>query len=530
MRTAPLLLLAAALPAMAGKPDLGTDAQRANGAKVYAKFCSQCHGDQGDGNGPAAPMLVPKPRDFTSGKYKIRSTPSGSLPTQEDLEHLIRRGMPYTAMPDWPKLSDDEVRDVAYHLKTFYADFANAEANVDPIEVPKAPAWSKESAAEGRKVYEGNGCLGCHGNLGRGDGASAKTLKDDWGHSIRAADLTMRWTFRGGPTREDIFRRFSTGVNGTPMPSYFDSIKVEDRWKLVDYIVSLGGEGEEHDKPGYADLVIAHRVTDEIDPAQGAAAFAAATPARFPVVGQIMEPGRQTHPAASSVVVRAVYNEKDIAFLVTWHDRSAEKAGHNAPDLPVTVEDEIEAAPAAPAEEDIFAEESATPAAPSGADFSDAVAVQIPSVLPTGIRKPYFLFGDGQASVDLWFQDLAQGAPQRFTGKGSAALTPAELESLQSVATYQDGEWSVVFKRSLREQSGVTFAPEQFVPVAFTVWDGFTKERGNHRGLTTWRSVYLEPAQGPPSPMRSVATTVLAALSIELLLVALVRRKAQRAA
>jgi DMSO reductase family type II enzyme heme b subunit len=158
------------------------------------------------------------------------------------------------------------------------------------------------------------------------------------------------------------------------------------------------------------------------------------------------------------------------------------------------------------------------------------VAVQIPSVLPTGIRKPYFLFGDGQASVDLWFQDLAQGAPQRFTGKGSAALTPAELESLQSVATYQDGEWSVVFKRSLREQSGVTFAPEQFVPVAFTVWDGFTKERGNHRGLTTWRSVYLEPAQGPPSPMRSVATTVLAALSIELLLVALVRRKAQRAA
>src|SRR6185369_15461994 len=127
-----------------------------------------------------------------------------------------------------------------------------------------------------------------------------------------------------------------------------------------------------------------------------------ATPARFPVVGQIMEPGRQTHPAASSVVVRAVYNEKDIAFLVTWHDRSAEKAGHNAPDLPVTVEDEIEAAPAAPAEEDIFAEESATPAAPSGADFSDAVAVQIPSVLPTGIRKPYFLFGDGQASVDLW--------------------------------------------------------------------------------------------------------------------------------
>ncbi|HEX5041912.1 MAG TPA: c-type cytochrome [Candidatus Polarisedimenticolaceae bacterium] len=542
MRAAGVLLLAAALPALAGKPELGTDAQRANGAKVYAKYCSQCHGDQGDGKGPAEPYLVPKPRDFTSGKYKIRSTPSGSLPTQQDLEHIIRQGMPYTAMPDWPKLTDDEVRDVVYHLKTFYADFANAEANVDPIEVPKAPAYSKESAEEGRKVYEGNGCLGCHGNLGRGDGASAKTLTDDWGHAIRAADLTARWTFRGGPTREDIFRRFSTGLNGTPMPSYFDSIKVEDRWKLVDYIVSLGGEGEENDTPRYADLVIAHRVADEIDPAQGAAAFAAATPARFPVVGQIMEPGRQTHPAATFVVVRAIYNEQDIAFLVTWHDRSAEKSGHNAPDLEVKVEDEIEAAPASPAEEDIFAEETAAPAqgggddfwgeesgtegAAPGAEFSDAVALQLPSVLPTGIRKPYFLFGDAQAPVDLWFQDLAQGAPLRFTGKGSASITPAELEDLQSSATYQDGEWAVVFKRSLRSPSGVTFAPEQFVPVAFSVWDGFTRERGNHRGLTTWKSVYLEPAEGPPSPMRSVATTVLAALSIELLLVALVRRKA----
>jgi len=528
MRAAGIVLLAAALPAFAGKPDLGTDAQRTHGAQVYAKYCSQCHGDQGDGKGPAEPNLHPKPRDFTSGKYKIRTTPSGSLPTQEDLEHLIRRGMPYTAMPDWPKLSDDEVRDVAYHLKTFYADFANAAANVDPIQIPKAPAWSKESAAEGRKVYEGNGCLGCHGNLGRGDGTSAPTLKDDWGHSIRAADLSMRWTFRGGPTREDIFTRFSTGVNGTPMPSYFDSIKVEDRWKLVDYIVSLGGEGEGNDKPNYADLVIAHKVADEIDPAQGAAAFAAATPARFPVVGQIMEPGRQTHPAASSVVVRAIYNDKDIAFLVTWHDRSAEKAGHNAPDIPVTREDEVDFEPAAPAEEDIFAEQPATPAPGAGTtdQFSDAVALQLPSALPTGIRKPYFLFGDAQASVDLWFQDLAQGAPQRFTGKGSASLTPAELESLQSVAAYQEGEWSVVFKRSLRATSGVTFAPEQFVPIAFSVWDGFTKERGNHRGLTTWKSVYLEPAEGPPSPLRSVATTVLAALSIELLLVALVRRKA----
>jgi mono/diheme cytochrome c family protein len=541
MRALPTLLLALALPAAAAAPELGTDAQRANGARLYAKFCSQCHGDQGDGKGPAAPMLQPLPRDFTGGKYKIRTTPSGTLPTQSDLESIIRKGMPYTAMPGWPQLSDGEIRDLAYHLKTYAPDFGSAEANADPIEIPSPPAWSEESAAEGRKVYEGNGCLGCHGNLGRGDGTSAPTLKDDWGHPIRAADLTKRWTFRGGPTREDIFRTFSTGVNGTPMPSYADSIKVEDRWKLVDYIVSLGGPGEEADVPRYADLVIAHRVQDEIDLAQGEAAFAAAAPARFPIVGQIMEPGRQAHPAATDVVVRAIYNDKEIAFLVSWHDRSAEKSGASSPALPVTREDEVPAPPAEAAEEDIFAEETAPvgggddfwgegeaggAAVTPGSEFSDAVALQLPAALPTGIRKPYFLFGDAQAPVDLWFQDLAQGAPQRFTGRGSAALTPAELESLQSVASYQEGEWSVVFKRSLRSQSGVTFAAEQFVPVAFSVWDGFTRERGNHRGLTTWKSVYLEPAEGPVSPVRPVATTVVAALSIELLLVALVRRKA----
>jgi hypothetical protein len=190
---------------------------------------------------------------------------------------------------------------------------------------------------------------------------------------------------------------------------------------------------------------------------------------------------------------------------------------------------EEEAAPAVPeasAADDFWGEgDAAAPAAPTS-EFSDAVALQLPSALPTGIRKPYFIFGDAQASVDLWFLDLAQQAPQRFTGRGTASLTPDELESLQAVATYDQGEWSVIFKRSLRSPSGVTFAPEQFVPVAFSVWDGFTRERGNHRGLTTWRSVYLEPAEGPVSPVRPVATTVLAALSLELLLVALVRRKA----
>ena len=106
--------------------DVGTDAQRESGKQLYMKFCAQCHGEKGDGEGYATPHLFPRPRDFTTAKFKVRSTPTGALPTHQDLVNIIRRGMPYTSMPAWPTLTDQEVSDVAHFIKTFSPDFANA--------------------------------------------------------------------------------------------------------------------------------------------------------------------------------------------------------------------------------------------------------------------------------------------------------------------------------------------------------------------------------------------------------------------
>ena len=75
-------------------PDVGTEAQRESGKKLYLNYCSQCHGEKGDGEGYATPHLRPRPRDFTSGKFKVRTTPNGALPTHQDLVNIIRRGMP----------------------------------------------------------------------------------------------------------------------------------------------------------------------------------------------------------------------------------------------------------------------------------------------------------------------------------------------------------------------------------------------------------------------------------------------------
>jgi mono/diheme cytochrome c family protein len=509
--------------------DVGTDAQRESGKKTYLKYCSQCHGEKGDGEGYAALHLRPKPRNFTTGKFKIRTTPNGSLPTHQDLVNIIRRGMPYTSMPAWPTLSDQDVSDLAYFITTFSADFTNPENAAKPVQLPSAPKSTKASIELGKKAYEDTGCPRCHGALGRGDGPSAPTLTDDWGQPIRPADLAQSWTFRGGSSREDIFRTMSTGFNGTPMPSFSDSLSVDQRWAITDYIESLSGNG-----PAYTNLVIARHIQDPIDLTKGAANFASAPVARFPIVGQIMEPVRSFHPPATSVMVQAVYDADSIALLVRWHDMSAQKAGKNGPSLPVPPEEEVEKA-AGPSQDNPFGDavaaqppaaanpfgEEAAPAAPAS-EFSDAVSIQIPSSAPAGARKPYFIFGDSTNPVDLWFFDLARPDPQQFTGKGSADVAANNTGDVTGTANYDQGEWSVIFKRSLRASSAAPFVQGEFLPIAFSVWDGLSRERGNRRGLTLWNSVYVEP-EVVPSAVGPMVKTALIILAIELAVIGWVR-------
>lgn len=550
MRARKLLLLCGLLStgmALAAAPDLGTEQQREQGKQLYDKYCAQCHGVDGDGEGHATRRVKPRPRDFTSGKYKFRTTPSGMLPTDADLAKVIKDGLPYTSMPGWPQLSDAEIQNVIYYLKSFSDAFQNESMLADPITIGEPLPSSEESITRGREVYELMGCAACHGDQGRGNGASSPTLKDDWGNHLRPVDMTQRWTFRGGPTRKDIFRTFSTGVNGTPMPSYYDSLEEKDRWHLVNYIYSLG----ESDDPNYDTLLVAQSLDEELDISDPEALFAGASKARFPLLGQIVEPGRNFYPSHSSVEVRAVYNRQEIAFLVQWHDMRAETGGSNSPTVQVPPWDEDQGA-AAPAEEEEAAgddfwgvevaaedegeedfwgleEDDAAAAAPD-TEFSDAVALQLPSVLPTGNRKPYFIFGDSQSSVDLWFLDLARPVlVQQFTGRGSQSLESSETDEFEASATYDNGLWSVVFKRDLKGRGGVSFREGQFTPIAFSLWDGFNRERGNKRALSGWFYVYNEPLErvSPVVPMSKAAGI---ALLLELILIVVIRRRYARGA
>jgi mono/diheme cytochrome c family protein len=235
------------------------------------------------------------------------------------------------------------VSNLAYFITTFFPDFASAASPPAAVELPSAPASTSESIELGKKLYVEIGCVKCHGPLGRGDGPSATTLVDDSGYPIRAANLTHRWTFRGGSTREEIFRTMTTGLNGTPMPSFVDAMPPEQRWAITDYIISL----EPSPEPRYTNLVVAKHVLDPIDLAKGAGNFTSAPVARFPIIGQIMEPGRAFHPAATSVDVQAIYDAESIAILVRWHDIRTDRTGQAGPSLPVPPEEEAVAKPTA---------------------------------------------------------------------------------------------------------------------------------------------------------------------------------------
>lgn len=219
------------------------------GEQVYNRRCAGCHGVEGDGNGPAATfMFKDRPRDFTKAVFKLRSTSSQSLPTDGDLLRTITRGVRGTAMPPWHMLSEKArlsvVQYIKYRLAVDKSDPADPfvvfeeEEPEAPLYIARAPVPSEDLIAKGKEIWKQAKCLECHGDTGKGDGEKSAGLKDDNKFPMIPADLTSG-QFKSGPSVKDIFRTISTGLSGTPMPSYSESFDEEQRWALAYYVLSL---------------------------------------------------------------------------------------------------------------------------------------------------------------------------------------------------------------------------------------------------------------------------------------------------
>jgi DMSO reductase family type II enzyme heme b subunit len=476
---ATFIALVGAAPAL-----VGAQAGDANAGKaVYQLKCVGCHGDKGDGKGPAAELLVPQPRDFTSGIYKIRTT-AGKAPSDQDLFAVITDGMPGTSMPSWAVLPEKERWNLVAYIKAFAADkFKEAPKK---LELPKEVASSAESIKRGKEMFEAIECNKCHGTDGRADGPSRAELKDEWGHPIAPANLTKRWTFRGGPTRTEIATRLAAGVLGTPMPTFIDSVeKPEDIWHLTNYILSLGP-----DSPHYATLVTVTAVSDAIPDDPNADFWKKLTPNNIPLMGQVIVDPRNFNPSIDLVSVRAVYNDKEIAFHLTWDD-------------PTQSTDD-----------------------PAKKLFADAISLQFPPQPSSGTERPYFLMGDASDAVYLLRWENGKSVTES-TANGPAKIAAIPGAEAGGKAVYANGQYRLVMKRPLvsKDATRPTFSPAAFMPVAFQAWDGGAGESGTRMSLTSWYYLRLEE---PQSGRRFVIPPVVAILTLAVML--LVVRVANRRA
>lgn len=225
------------------------------GDRLYTDLCASCHGDAGDGRGPDAlrppppapdshdpgeesepKPLDPRPRDFTKAVYKLRSTPSGKLPTDADLFRSISAGLHGSAMIPFVALEERERWALVAKVKRLSPRFDGAKP-AEPIEVPDPPKETTELAQKGRTLFVELGCADCHGDAGKGDGKRSADLEDDAGEPISPRDLTMG-RFRRGAEMTDLYLTLKTGFDGTPMAA-FEAYSDEQLWALAAFVRSL---------------------------------------------------------------------------------------------------------------------------------------------------------------------------------------------------------------------------------------------------------------------------------------------------
>ncbi len=513
----------------------------AAGKKIYEKRCYYCHGIRGNGNGPAAPRLDPKPRNFTRNEYKIRSTELGTLPTDEDLFRIITSGVEGTAMPFWSTLSSEERWQVIYYVKTFYEGFKESEAH-EVVPVNEVIPSDSESVKRGKELFKEAKCLLCHGEDGRADGQITTTLKGKWNFPYKARNLTKSWLFKGGNATKDIYRTVTTGINETPMGSYADFLTDEDRWHLTHYVKTLS-----HDMN--TEVVLKSKLVEgDLPEGPDDAAWDTVSSIEMPLAGQIVAKPRLWTPSVNSIRIKSMYNKEDIIFLLEWDDTTNEQ-------------DEV---------------------------YSDAVALQFPTKIPEALEKPYFAMGESGKSVTIWhwraydefkqteknengddtetatdggssvdeqeeaeeqeevsetgavlqeekteeekpkekFKGFATIKEMNAKGFKNLAEQPSDSQHSKSKGYWKNGKWKVMITRPLMtddKKIDIQFETGKLIPYALATWDGSNSEIGGQKSISSWYYLTLEMTT-PRSVYVYVLIAIIMGASIQFWVIGRIRR------
>jgi mono/diheme cytochrome c family protein len=508
------------------------------GKRVYFTKCVWCHGVEGAGDGPAADRLWPRPRNFNQGTFKIRHTASGELPLPEmDLFQTVTHGLPGSAMPSWEGiLSEEQRRQVIAFITTQlvkdrqFDDKEFETYTVLQLESLKPVPPTEESLKRGKELFVEKKCFECHGVEGRGDG-NAFNLKDDWGFSIQPADQHKCWNFRG--SRQDaynvnnIFRTFSTGVNGTPMPSFADSTTVEERWDLSNFVQSLCERDPEGnplpidpltDKPKINFVIKSDPVEGEIPDDPDHELWNTSVRRFVALGGQITHKPRNFVNRIDDIWVQSIYNDKEIAFMFRWDDRTKSVASGEFPFDPFEVNLDIygiqEQPPKTGEAGSIAAKQNKYTV------YNDALAIQFPvkwQEIPPP-EKPRFFWGDEKYPVDILKWE-ADGSLRAFTGTGwdqdFEEREAFQEETKLLKGEWKNGLWTVMFKRPLKADYDEDTYLEvgKYIPTVFFVWDGHNGDVGRKMAVSAFYYTFLQP----PTPKEAYIYPGLVAVGVVIL-------------
>jgi len=487
-------------------------------AETFATHCVTCHGATGKGDGPASYLLFPKPRDFTAGVYRFKSTYEDAPPTKADLDRTIRNGIARTAMPAFNGvLSDEQIASLIDHVLALNAK-GWPDTPPSPVTIPHQPEFTDSLVQQGHQVFVTMGCSPCHGETGHGDGPSAEGLLDSNDYPLPPADFTTG-VFKAGRTSEDLYRTILVGVPGTPMPSFQSAmnagIKVEGVdpstdmvWAMVAYLQSLIVPREKEGIPSGAMIV----------PASGGRSQMLADPFDSgwsdvqPVVVSL-QPLWQRKAATRSLEVRSAVIDDRMVFCLEWADPTV-----NGPESLDTSTDAVgimfSLTPDAPPltmgqqqgdqqtlvniwqwkasrqidadagqRRDIELSESGDPVDMYPFKSGDPVTGPLTEHDPTYITA----WGAGNPQSDpalIKRPILCMNA----AGFGTSTIADAPEQNVDGIGRWRDGVWRAVFVRELpaHHEGDVDFTTTTRLPFAFAVWDGAALDRNGTKLISGW--------------------------------------------
>jgi mono/diheme cytochrome c family protein len=475
-------------------PDISLTPAVVAGKVVYDAHCAACHGSQGKGDGEARYLLFPKPADFTSGRFKLRSSTPGGPPSDEDLLRTLARGIPGTGMPSFAFLSNEQRRAVVQYVKSLASGVAarlqQAPVPIDPSS--PAPPNSPEAVAAGQAVYEKLQCALCHGLNGDGQGEATASLFEPTGMRVRPRDFT-RGPFKGGADARDIYLRIATGMDGTPMPAFDDNVvTAQERWQLAYYLKSLcaaptcaAAEGDEG-----ASLVSTWQpegtaMDDPLSPV-----WRTMPPLRvglYPLWNEGSPP--------PDLLVRSINDGRTLAFLFEWSDPTQD----DGTDKPEQFSDAVAA--------QFFFGSAFAPLTMGrpGSDVTiwywnakwqrdmDRAASATPrNPYPWMIEESYPFPAAAARDLGNARAQMRRPAPAEEVtagGFGTVTAAPPGDQRLVGKGVWSAGQWHVVLSRKIESPAGAALGND--IKVAFALWNGAQGDRAGQKAISTWHLVQI---------------------------------------